>query len=643
MPPPPAKAPLHAEVLAAQKSDIFTALLLLRWTAALCVRTFFQPDEYFQAQEPAWQLLHGPASGAWMTWEWREHLRSSLHPVLFAAAYAAVEAVLALLHCVGPLRAIVLTAVPAVVQAVFAAAGDYFVWQLASQLYGQQNSTWAALWLCIVSPWQWYCGTRTFSNGLEAALTSAALAFWPWQLLTDAGKSFFARKADARQLRVCLLLAATAVVLRPTNLLIWAALLTVTVTRLTLDGVSSGLPRAVLLRLAVEIAACGSTILAVSAVSDRLFYGAWTFPLLIFLDVNVTRDIAVFYGHNPWHYYLSQGLPLLTMASLPFAVVGTFHGLFSLSSPSSSPSALLTSNARRALAFVVVSTVTAMSLIAHKEVRFLYPLLPILQVLAAPHVASFFWTAPSSTSPSTSVSTPVSTSVSTSAATSQSTSKQPLLQRKRLLSFALLLQAIIAGYLSLFHQPAPLSVLSFLRHEYERIHHDCLEGPLLATATPASPELFALFLTPCHSTPWRSHLVYPGLHARALTCEPPLDTPPRSAARAAYLDEADRFYAAFAQDTPAARHAFLASEMWPADKENTDVPRYIVGFEGIEDHLTEYFASSDPATGGSHLGVSLHRVWSGWNGFFNEDWRRSGRLVVWDTGVFSNASHPDAL
>ncbi len=70
---------LHQDVLDAQDWDILTLFLLLRLGLAFCVRTFFQPDEYFQALEPAWQLAFGPASGAWITWvgwPWRGLRRS---------------------------------------------------------------------------------------------------------------------------------------------------------------------------------------------------------------------------------------------------------------------------------------------------------------------------------------------------------------------------------------------------------------------------------------------------------------------------------------------------------------------------------------------------------------------------------------
>jgi len=58
----------HPEVLAAQTKDILSLLILLRLINAAFVRTFFQPDEYFQALEPAWSIAFGDNSGAWLTW-----------------------------------------------------------------------------------------------------------------------------------------------------------------------------------------------------------------------------------------------------------------------------------------------------------------------------------------------------------------------------------------------------------------------------------------------------------------------------------------------------------------------------------------------------------------------------------------------
>ena len=48
--------------------DIFLFLVAFRILNALSVKTFFQPDEYFQSLEPAWQIAFGKGSGAWITW-----------------------------------------------------------------------------------------------------------------------------------------------------------------------------------------------------------------------------------------------------------------------------------------------------------------------------------------------------------------------------------------------------------------------------------------------------------------------------------------------------------------------------------------------------------------------------------------------
>ena len=424
--------------------------------------------------------------------------------------------------------------------------------------------------------------------------------------------------------------------LRPTNLLLWLAALGLSVTRLTLAG-ASPLNTSALLVLVREIAICGTAVLAVSLASDRLYFGFWTFPPYKWLYFNISQSLAVFYGHMPWHYYLSQGVPLLTTTFLPFALVGLYKATASASGP-----LVLQSNTLRALALATLTMLAVLSLVAHKEVRFIYPLLPLLHILAAPYITTFFTT----TTPSPA-----------------SHQQQPTtLRHKPALATILTLNLLLAGYLSLFHQPAPISVLTFLRNSFETLHPTALSitspPPHSTTSNPKLEqqndlELFALFLTPCHTTPWRSHLVYPALRARALTCEPPLDTEPGSAEREGYLDEADRFYLPSLTNTDGDGKEeygveFLAEEIWPlfessegtkgGMKRGGEVPRYIVGFQGIEPVLQKFFGTGardgKEEAPGQGMGVRLTRVWAGWNGAFNEDWRRRGRLVVWDTGVY---------
>ncbi len=55
-------------VHAATSRDVLLFLAAFRILNALSIRTFFQPDEFFQSLEPAWQMAFGRDSGAWITW-----------------------------------------------------------------------------------------------------------------------------------------------------------------------------------------------------------------------------------------------------------------------------------------------------------------------------------------------------------------------------------------------------------------------------------------------------------------------------------------------------------------------------------------------------------------------------------------------
>jgi hypothetical protein len=66
---------------------VFCTRLLL----ALLTSGFFQPDEYFQALEPAHRAVFGYGH---LTWEWTADppIRSFVYPSLFVPAYALIKA-----------------------------------------------------------------------------------------------------------------------------------------------------------------------------------------------------------------------------------------------------------------------------------------------------------------------------------------------------------------------------------------------------------------------------------------------------------------------------------------------------------------------------------------------------------------------
>jgi len=82
------------------------------------------------------------------------------------------------------------------------------------------------------------------------------------------------------------------------------------------------------------------------------------------------------------------------------------------------------------------------------------------------------------------------------------------------------LQIVAAGYFGLAHQRAPIAVMEFLRE------------------TQSPPVTSVDFLTPCHATPWVSHIHRPLANMSFLDCSPPLH-----GESLPWLDEADRFKA----------------------------------------------------------------------------------------------------
>lgn len=294
------------------------------------------------------------------------------------------------------------------------------------------------------------------------------------------------------------------------------------------------------------------------------------------------QDLAVFYGRNRIDYYFTEGLPLLLTTALPFAAVGTWSALRSgLDRPQFAGYAQR--QTLRILALVVATTVLSFSMIAHKEMRFIYPVLPILHILAAKPLAEFF--------------------------------KPFLLHRSyfrlAILLFGLTINVYIAAYVSTIHQRGAIDVMHYLRHEAE------LDNGMVRNTTIG-------FLMPCHSTPWRSHLIHPEINAWALTCEPPIDVPHEY--RADYLDEADVFYmhpGGWIDANMADRQTVSSpASSGPANTNDDNRrrrpwPEYLVFFEHLE-----------PTMNAILDGTRYEECWRGFNTHWHDDGRRRGDVVV---------------
>jgi hypothetical protein len=84
------------------------------------------------------------------TQEWKHHLRSSLHPYIFAGVYRLLDLISHAADLSPAYRAEALISGPKVLQAGIAAVGDYYTWKLAEKAYGAKTpEAWAAVGLSI--------------------------------------------------------------------------------------------------------------------------------------------------------------------------------------------------------------------------------------------------------------------------------------------------------------------------------------------------------------------------------------------------------------------------------------------------------------------------------------------------------------
>lgn len=235
-------------------------------------------------------------------------------------------------------RAIFLRLPIVTVCALTAAGGDFATYCLAKHACGRTTAGYALL-LSVCSWFNFYCTVRPLSNPIESTLCVAALCFWPiWGTVrtgdvvevdraraTGAGgrgvvvacedAGTFAVKyaaggprekalaADALKLveprklvlgltarQLALLLAAIAVIMRPTCLTMWLCL---------------GLHQLFVLspkekpRLVLESVVIGLSVLGLSAVIDCRWYGHWVLPQVNFMGFNMLSQGAQRYGKHP--------------------------------------------------------------------------------------------------------------------------------------------------------------------------------------------------------------------------------------------------------------------------------------------------------------------------------------------------------
>ncbi|KAI7903719.1 Alg9-like mannosyltransferase family-domain-containing protein [Cokeromyces recurvatus] len=402
---------------------VFIFCLVFRFFNAHLTRTYDNPDEYWQSQEVAHNLVFG---NGYLTWEWREKIRSFAHPIIIAALYK-------LIQWMGLDNTQLLVVVPRYFQAVLTAMADVATFTLAKKVIGNQIAPFI-LFTSLCSWFNFFMAARTLSNSIEMVFTILALNYWP---LTG--------HCSLRNYRIALILASIACVMRPTNALIWLFL-----------GIHLLIISPYRVKLAMNAAGVVSIVLLLNTLLDtRLFTGVWSFKVFtpwLFFKTNVINSISLFYGVHTWHWYLTQGIPVILTTFLPFVGFGLYR----------MDKAIY--DRIKILLGLTIWMIIVYSLLPHKEFRFIFPIVPILFIVAAYGLQQSRW-------------------------------------RKRWAVLLVLTQIPMAIYFSVWHQRGVMDAMLWIRNE---------------------PSVQSVgVLMPCHSTPWYS-IVHKNIPMWFLTCEPPL-------------------------------------------------------------------------------------------------------------------------
>ncbi|XP_034481577.1 GPI mannosyltransferase 3 isoform X1 [Drosophila innubila] len=300
--------------------------------------------------------------------------------------------------------------------------------------------------------------------------------------------------------------------LRPTAAIIWLPL---TVYHLRKSRLS------VLELILKRFFVIGLLVAGVGIAIDTYWHGQLVVTPWEFLKYNIFNNIGSFYGSHPWYWYFISGLPtVLGINTLPFI----FGLIQTVRKTEKFP-------VSKQLLIAILVSLLVLSTVEHKELRFVSSLQPLCLYVASDVLSRWSYKA--------------------------SRTKLWLAA-----FFILLLNALPAWYFSTIHQKGPIELMPKLRdiaqdYRDERDHRANI-----------------LFLMPCHSTPYYSH-IHENVTMRFLTCEPNLKQQEN------FKDEADRFY-----DAP--MH-WLRSHI-PVHP-RTALPSHVVLFDSLGDKISEFLTN----------------------------------------------------
>jgi hypothetical protein len=329
------KAPLHVRCTAPFviiAVTLFAGLTLRVWLA-LGFPTIYHPDEVFQMLEPAHRLATG-----WgiVTWEWRAGARSWLLPGIFAGLMTLVGAPDAEPQSYLVLITIVLSLASLSIVAIAGLAGRRLAGIEGLAIAG----AFSAGWYDLV-----YFGSKPLTEPIAADVLVVAV-----YLATVISIDGTSKRRWLLILLGCLL-----------GLTFWIRFHLAPALPIVAGWACQGRVR----ERWLPLLAGAAMPLTAFALTDWLTWGAPFQSVLSNFWINLIENRSVVYGTAPFYWYFSTSIRLWKWALLP---------IFTAAS----------AGARSLPLFAIVSTVIvfSMSVVPHKELRFIFPAIVLIIVLA---------------------------------------------------------------------------------------------------------------------------------------------------------------------------------------------------------------------------------------------------------------------
>ncbi len=308
----------------------------LHLVAAVFSKGYHHPDEYFQIIEFARHKLLG-TSGSELAWEYGARIRPWLQPAFYALLIKGMGAV----GLGNPFSQTL------VLRLVSAALGFASIVVLARSAARWLDSESAKTWLTAALGLAWcvpYLHARTSSENLATSFICFAVA-----ALVDA--------LDGRSVKLGVLTGVYAGLAFEARFQVG----------LMIVGVVAWLVAFRHWRVLLSATAGMTVIFALGRLVDRWGYGDWTLTPLAYFRVNIVESKASSFGVQPWWWYfrkvVSETPPpvgLLALAAVPWAWLR---------------------ERRHVLTWATVPFLVGHVIIAHKELRFLFPMVPLVTTL----------------------------------------------------------------------------------------------------------------------------------------------------------------------------------------------------------------------------------------------------------------------